>query len=125
MAYRGTHSYLVTITGSSAARTAAIGVDEDNSRLAGLSAGTAVTVHLRSSNPGDTTVRFFAMDPSSQVLWAPQNVNGIIPLSPPGPDGWSTMTWTVPLVGHVHAIGVQFYSRTGGSLAVAIDDVSW
>ena len=125
MAHRGTHSYLVAITGSSAARTAAIGVDEDNNRLAGLSTGTAVTACLRSSTPGDTTVRFFAMDPSSQVFWAPQNTSASTPLSPPGPDGWSTMTWTVPAVSHVHAIGVQFYSRTGASLAVAIDDVSW
>jgi hypothetical protein len=85
----------------------------------------AVTLRLRSSDPGNTTVRFFAMDPSSNVVWAPQNVSGSIPLSPPGLAGWSTMTWTVPAVSHVHAIGIQLYSGTGAPLAVAIDDVSW
>jgi hypothetical protein len=125
MAYRGTHSYLVSLTGSTATATAAIGVDEDNGKLAGLSPGSAVTVHLRSCCPGDTTVRFWAMTAASKVVWAPQDAGDVAPLSPPGADGWSTMTWTVPAVGHVHAIGVQFYSRTGADLAVAIDDVSW
>jgi transcriptional regulator with XRE-family HTH domain len=124
-AYQGTHSYLVTLNGSSAARTAAVGVTEDGNRLQGLSAGTMVTVHLRSSSPGDTRVRFFAYDPSSHTVWAPQDAGGAIPLSTPGGAGWSTMMWTVPAVSHVHAIGIQLYSATGNPQTVAIDDVSW
>jgi transcriptional regulator with XRE-family HTH domain len=121
VAYRGTHSYQVTITGATESKGySAFGVDHG---LTGLHAGMRVTVHLRSSNSGATEVRFFAMNFVSGVVWAPQNATGDIPL-PPG-SGWSTMTWTVPAVDQLHAIGIQFRSSTDAPLVVAIDDISW
>ena len=121
VAYAGTHSFLVTITGASASKGyAAIGVSHG---LAGLRAGMRVTVHLWASTPQDAAVRFFSMNSSSKVAWAPQNPRTDIPLSP-GP-GWSAMTWTVPAVDRVQAIGIQLYSDTNAPLLVAIDDVSW
>jgi transcriptional regulator with XRE-family HTH domain len=121
VAYRGTHSYLVTIDGATASRGySAIGIAHG---LAGLSPGMHVTVHLWSSDPGNTAVRFFAMNSQSAVAWAPENPGGDIPL-PPGP-GWSAMTWTIPAVDQVHAIGIQVYSGTSAPLRVAIDNVSW
>jgi hypothetical protein len=121
VAYRGTHSYLVTVNGATASRGAsAIGIAHG---LAGLIPGMHVTVHLWSSDPGNTAVRFFAMNSQSSVAWAPENPGGDIPL-PPGP-GWSAMTWTIPAVDQVHAIGIDVDSGTSAPLRVAIDDVSW
>lgn len=121
VAYQGTHSYLVTVNGATASRGySAIGIAHG---LAGLTSGMRVTVHLWSSDPGNTAVRFWAMNSQSAVTWAPENPSGDIPL-PPGP-GWSAMTWTIPAVDLVHAIGIQVDSGTSALLRVAIDNVSW
>jgi hypothetical protein len=121
VAYRGTHSYLVTVNGATASRGhSAVGTTRG---LAGLSPGMHVTAHLWSADPGNTAVRFFAMNSQSSVAWAPENPRRGIPL-PPGP-GWSAMTWTIPAVDQVHAIGIDIDSRASAPLRVAIDNVSW
>jgi hypothetical protein len=121
VAYQGGHSYLVTVNGATASRGhSAIGVTHG---LAGLRPGMHVTVHLWSSDPGNTAVGFFAMNSQSRVTWAPENPDGDIPL-PPGP-GWSAMTWTIPAVDQVHAIGIDVDSGTNAPLRVAIDNVNW
>jgi hypothetical protein len=35
------------------------------------------------------------------------------------------MTWTIPAVDQVHAIGIEIGSGTSAPLRVAIDNVSW
>jgi hypothetical protein len=121
VAYQGSHSYEVTITGATASRGySAIGTIHD---LAGLVPGMRVTVRLWSSDPQDTKVRFWAMNSQSAVAWAPENPASDIPF--PAGGGWRAMTWTVPQVDQVHAIGVQVYDGTSAPLKVAVDNVSW
>jgi len=121
VAYQGSHSYEVTITGATASRGySAIGTIHD---LAGLTPGMHVTVHLWSSDPQDTKVRFWAMNSQSAVTWAPENPASDIPF--PAGGGWSTMTWTVPQVDQVHAIGIEVYDGTSAPLKVAVDNVTW
>jgi transcriptional regulator with XRE-family HTH domain len=121
VAYQGSHSYEVTITGATASRGySAIGTIHD---LAGLTPGMHVTVHLWSSDPQDTEVRFWAMNSQSVVAWAPENPVSDIPF--PAGSGWSAMTWTVPQVDQVHAIGIQVYDGTSAPLKVAVDNVAW
>jgi hypothetical protein len=121
VAYQGSHSYEVTITGATASRGySAIGTIHD---LTGLTPGTHVTVHLWSSDPQDTKVRFWAMSSQSAVTWARENPAGDIPF--PADGGWSAMTWTVPQVDQVHAIGIQVYDGTSAPLKVAVDNIAW
>lgn len=121
VAYEGTHAFLVTVTGASARKGySAVGIAHD---LTGLRPGMGVTMHLWTSRPGGTGVRFFAMDSASKVVWAPQTIDTEVTL--PASPGWSSVVWTVPAVDRVHAIGMQIYSETDDPLLVAVDSVSW
>jgi hypothetical protein len=39
--------------------------------------------------------------------------------------GWFTLTWTVPDVSAIHAIGLQLTNSGSGQLTIAIDALHW
>jgi transcriptional regulator with XRE-family HTH domain len=121
VAYEGTHSFLVTVTGAAATKGySAVGVAHG---LETLHPGMRVTMHLWTSRPGDVGVRFFAMNSASTPVWAAETAYTEITLTP-GSE-WSTQSWTVPPVDVVHAIGMQIYTETDAPVLVAIDSVAW
>jgi hypothetical protein len=70
-------------------------------------------------------VRFFVDDVRSRVVWAPETPDNGTELPVSGGAQWSTLTFTVPPVSQVRAIGVQMYQENDDVRVVAIDAVSW
>ncbi|GAB3898414.1 hypothetical protein GCM10029964_082760 [Kibdelosporangium lantanae] len=90
-----------------------------------LHAGMRVTVHVWTSHPQDG-FQFMVYDEKSNKVNAPETPrNGSEVHAVPGPDGWATMTWTVPDVPLVGAIIIQPYQRDDTARLVAVDAVSW
>jgi hypothetical protein len=121
VAYGDTHSYLVTVTGATAEHGyVAVGTTHG---LASLRPGMSVTLHLWTARPGGGGVRFFAMDSASKTVWASETAQTELPL--PDQSGWSAMTFTVPRVDLVHAIGMQIFNESNDPLSIAVDAITW
>jgi transcriptional regulator with XRE-family HTH domain len=124
--YEGSRAYAVTLAGASE------GTGPQNGYVAfgtthgleTLHSGMRVTVHMWTSYPRNG-VRFFVYGPSSQTVWAPETPDNGTELPVSGGTQWSTLTFTVPPVPVVRAIGVQPYAENDEPRVVAIDAVSW
>jgi len=122
MAYEGKHCYRVSIAGASD-RVGYVAFGTTHG-LATLHSGMKVTMHLWTSYPTNG-VRFFVYAPGSVPVWAPETPDdgSEVPIS--GGTTWSAVTWTVPPVSRVMAIGVQPYAENDTPRVVAVDAVSW
>ncbi|WP_433428518.1 helix-turn-helix domain-containing protein [Nonomuraea sp. CA-141351] len=121
LARDGRCSFMVTISGASASKGySAIGTTHG---LTELHPGMAVTVWVWAPGAQHGGVRFFAMNSASKPVWAPENPDTEIPL--PIHPGWTPLTWTVPPVDHLHAIGMQFYAESDAPMSIAIDSITW
>jgi hypothetical protein len=112
-AYAGTHCLMLTTTGD---RYSAIGT---TTNLQGLKPGDEVIYHVWSSGqPGG--VRPFAQDGDYDIYFGqPADT----PL--PARAGWFTLTWTVPSLSGLRAIGMQVTNPGSGSFRLAVDAMSW
>jgi hypothetical protein len=64
-------------------------------------------------------------DSKSAVHWAPETPHDGSEIDVQGGTQWSAVTWTVPAVDVVTAIGVQPYAENDDPRVVAVDAVSW
>jgi hypothetical protein len=112
VAYSGSHSLKITLGGDDAA----VGVE--NSSVSRLRPGDTVTYHIWSDGQSGGRVGVFA-ETNNQ----PEDVAEVVPL--PTSRGWFTLTWTVPSVSRVDAIGIQVAHQGSGKLTLAIDALSW
>lgn len=121
VAYEGSHALMVTVAGASESKGySAVGTTHG---LTGLRPGMRVTFHLWVPGPQPGGVRFFAYDSRSKPHWARETGETQIPL--PGRAGWTAVTWTVPAVDRVHAIGMEIWSENDRPLVVALDGIAW
>jgi hypothetical protein len=110
-AYRGSHSLLITARGTYSA----VGVETG---LADLRPGDKVTFHIYSDGQQGGSVLPFA------ERWNhPEDLADNVPL--PSHPGWITVTWVVPSVSQVDAIGIQVVHHGSGPLTLAIDALTW
>lgn len=112
VAYRGSHSLLITT------RSAISALGVENGSVAHLRPGDKVTFHIYSYGQ-DASVEPFVQ----QSADSPEDVVESIQLPPR--RGWSTVTWAVPAVRGIYAIGTQVTSHGSGRLTLAIDALSW
>lgn len=121
MAFEGTHSLLMTVTGASASRGySAVGTTHG---IADVRPGTKITFHLWVPGPQAGGVRFFVQDSHFRPVWAPETGDTEVHL--PVTAGWSTVTWTVPRADRVHTIGMQVWSEYDTPILVGLDAISW
>jgi transcriptional regulator with XRE-family HTH domain len=121
LAYAGQSALLVTIGGASATKGyVAVGTTQG---LHTLRPGMRVTLHLWVPGLEDGGVRFFVYSSTSQTVWAPETAETEVHL--PTRTGWSALSWTVPPVDHVHAIGMQIWSEYDRPLVMALDAIRW
>jgi hypothetical protein len=110
-AYRGAHSLLITARGTYSA----VGVETG---LADLRPGDKVTFHIYSDGQQGGSVLPFA------ERWNhPEDLADNVQL--PSHPGWITVTWVVPPVSQVDAIGIQVVHHGSGPLTLAIDALTW
>ena len=112
VAYSGAHSLLITTRSSDSA----VGVE--NGSVARLRPGDKVTFHIYSDGQSGASVKPFA----EQHLH-PEALTAQVQL--PSRRGWFSLTWVVPSVARVDAIGVQILYNGSGPLTLAIDALSW
>ena len=112
VAYNGSHSLLITTARSTYS---AVGVDD--APVAHLRSGEKVTFRVY-SNGENGTLQPFVQDDGYDEHWA-----GRVQL--PSKRGWFTLTWTVPSVSSVHAIGLQLTNPGKSRLTIAIDALTW
>ena len=111
VALNGTHSLLITARGTYSA----VGVETG---LADLRPGDKVTFHVYSDGQKGGSVLPFA------ERWNhPEDLADNVPL--PSHPGWITVTWVVPAVAQVDAIGIQVVHHGTGPLTLAIDALTW
>lgn len=111
VAYRGAHSLLIT----SRSTYSAVGVENG---LADLRPGDKVTFHIYSDGQNGGSVLPFA------ERWnQPEDLADKVQL--PSHPGWLTVTWVVPSVSQVNAIGIQVVHHGSGPLTLAIDALTW
>lgn len=109
--YRGSHSLLITARSTYSA----VGVETG---LARLRPGDKVTFHIYSDGQRGGSVLPFA------ERWnQPEDLANKVLL--PAHPGWITVTWVVPAVSQVDAIGIQVVHHGSGPLTLAIDALSW
>jgi hypothetical protein len=111
VAYRGAHSLLITARSTYSA----VGVENG---LADLHPGDQVTFHIYSDGQHGGSVLPFAERWNKPEVLA-DNVQ--LPSHP----GWLTVTWVVPSVPEVNAIGLQVVHHGSGPLTLAIDALTW
>jgi hypothetical protein len=111
-AYSGTHSLRIVLRGDDAA----VGVE--NGSISHLQPGDSVTYHIWSDGQSGGRVGVWA-----ETFNQPEDVVETVPL--PTHRGWFTLTWTVPSVSHVDAIGIQVAHQGSGKLTLAVDALSW
>lgn len=112
-AYDGTHCLLLRTTGD---HYSAIGT---TANIQSLKPGDTVTYHVWSSGqPGG--VRPFAQDGDFNANFGQPRDTAL-----PAKAGWFTLTWKVPSLSGLHAIGLQVTNPGSGTLTVAIDALSW
>ena len=111
-AYSGSHSLWITARGTYS------GVGVDNRSVAHLQPGDTVTFHIYSDGQSGGSVLPFA-----ELFPHPEDLAENVPL--PTHRGWFTLTWTVPSVPHVEAIGMQVVHHGRGPLRLAIDALTW
>jgi hypothetical protein len=111
VAYSGSHSLLVTTQGQIA------GIGVENSSVSQLQPGDTVTFHIYSY--GDDV----SVEPWAEANGQPEDVAESVQL--PSQPGWVTLSWTVPSVGSVYAIGMQVTNHDGGTTRVALDALTW
>ncbi|WP_128804317.1 MULTISPECIES: right-handed parallel beta-helix repeat-containing protein [unclassified Streptomyces] len=107
VAYEGTHALRFNLSSSGHS---AVGT---STNLGAVTAGSTVTYHVYAAQSG-TTVTPFVRDKSYTATMA-----GSVALTQ---GQWTTITWTVPSVSSVGAIGLDASSGTG---TVAIDALTW
>lgn len=112
VAYSGSHSLLITTRSP----ISALGVD--NGSVAHLRPGDKVTFHIYSYGQ-DASVEPFVQKSAD----SPEDVVESIQL--PSRRGWSTVSWVVPPIPGIYAIGTQVTSHGSGRLTLAIDALSW
>lgn len=111
VAYRGSHSLLITTRSTYCA----VGVENG---LADLRPGDKVTFHIYSDGQNGGSVLPFA------ERWnQPEDLADKVQL--PSHRGWFTVTWVVPSVSEVDAIGIQVVHHGSGQLTLAIDALTW
>jgi hypothetical protein len=111
VAYSGTHSLLITARSTYSA----VGVENG---LADLRPGDKVTFHIYSDGQNGGSVLPFA------ERWnQPEDLADKVQLPPH--RGWFTLTWIVPAVPEVDAIGIQVVHHGSGQLTLAIDALTW
>lgn len=111
VAYSGSHSLLITARSTYSA----VGVENG---LAGLRRGDKVTFHIYSDGQNGGSVLPFA------ERWnQPEDLADKVQL--PSHPGWFTLTWVVPSVSEVDAIGIQVVHHGSGPLTLAIDALTW
>jgi hypothetical protein len=111
VAFSGSHALLITARGTYSA----VGVETG---LAGLRPGDKVTFHVYSDGQKGGSVLPFA------ERWNhPEDLADNVPL--PSHPGWITVTWVVPSVSQVDAIGIQVVHHGSGQLTLAIDALTW
>ena len=111
VAFSGSDSLLITARGTYSA----VGVETG---LAGLRPGDKVTFHIYSDGQKGGSVLPFA------ERWNhPEDLADNVPL--PSHPGWFTVTWVVPSVAQVDAIGIQVVHHGSGPLTLAIDALTW
>jgi hypothetical protein len=112
VAYSGSHALWVT-AGSTYS---AVGVD--NGSIAHLQPGDKVTFHIYSDGQTGGSILAFAEQ------WShPEDLvdNVALPTHP----GWFTLTWVVPSLARIDAIGIQVVHHASGPLYLAIDALRW
>ncbi len=123
MAYQGTHSFVVTITAATAREGhSAVGTTHD---LEGLRPGMPVTMYVWTHNPDAASMRFFVRNSASDPVWAPETPRPGAELPFPQAPGWSPVTWTVPQVDVVYAIGIEVYTKYDDPFQFFVDNVDW
>jgi hypothetical protein len=111
VAYNGSHSLLITVRSTYSA----VGVENG---LADLRPGDKVTFHIYSDGQNGGSVLPFAEQ------WnQPEDLADKVQL--PSHPGWFTLTWVVPHVSEVDAIGIQVVHHGSGQLTLAIDALTW
>lgn len=111
VAYNGTHSLLITTRSTYSA----VGVENG---LADLRPGDKITFHIYSDGQNGGSVLPFA------ERWnQPEDLADKVQL--PSHPGWFTLTWVVPPVSEVDAIGLQVVHHGSGQLTLAIDALTW
>jgi hypothetical protein len=111
VAYSGSHALLITARSTYSA----VGVETG---LAGLRPGDKVTFHIYSDGQAGGSVLPFA------ERWnQPEDLADNVRL--PSHPGWFTVTWVVPAVSEVDAIGIQVVQHGSGQLTLAIDALTW
>jgi len=111
VAYSGSHSLLITTRSTYSA----VGVD--NGSVAHLRPGDKVTFHIYSYGQNAS------VEPFVQESDYSEDVAEGVPV--PSQRGWFTLTWVVPSVPSVHAIGMQVTNHGSGPLTLAIDAMTW
>jgi hypothetical protein len=111
VAYSGSHSLLITTRG----------------QIGGIGVANGSVAHLQ---PGDTvTFRYYSygddvkVEPWAEAYGQPEDWVESVQL--PSRPGWVTLSWVVPNVGTVYAIGTQVTNDGGGTSTVALDALSW
>jgi hypothetical protein len=112
VAYSGTHSLRIVLRSDDAA----VGVE--NGSISHLQPGDKVTYHIWSDGQSGGRVGVWA-----ETFNQPEDVAETVPL--PAHRGWFTLTWVVPSVSHVDAIGIQVAHQGSGKLTLAVDALSW
>ena len=111
VAYSGSHSLLITTRSTYSA----VGVERG---LADLRPGDKVTFHIYADGQRGGSVLPFA------ERWnQPEDLADQVQL--PSHPGWLTLTWVVPSVSGVDAIGIQVVHHGSGPLTLAIDALTW
>ena len=111
VAYSGSHSLLITARSTYSA----VGVENG---LADLRPGDKVTFHIYAEGQHGGSVLPFA------ERWnRPEVLADKVQL--PSHPGWLTVTWVVPSVPEVNAIGLQIVQHGSGPLTLAIDALTW
>jgi hypothetical protein len=111
VAYSGAHALLITARSTYSA----VGVETG---LADLRPGDKVTFHIYSGGQHGGSVLPFA------ERWnQPEELADQVQL--PSHPGWFTLTWLVPSVSEVDAIGIQVVHHGSGQLTLALDALTW
>jgi hypothetical protein len=111
VAYSGSHSLLITARSTYSA----VGVENG---LADLRPGDKVTFHIYSDGQHGGSVLPFAERWNQPEVLADK-------VQLPSHPGWLTLTWVVPSVPEVDAIGLQVVQHGSGQLTLAIDALTW
>jgi hypothetical protein len=111
VAYSGSHSLLITARGTYSA----VGVETG---LADLRPGDKVTFHVYSDGQTGGSVLPFAERWNQPEVLADK-------VQLPSHPGWFAVTWVVPAVSEVDAIGIQVVHHGSGPLTLAIDALTW